>query len=118
MVGSSQIDHDIASGAFLHMIPTTFNPSEESHNLDLALTGPETERKPSDANVDEVGFSREERLENLKNQYIAEIARNQRGIVCDPFTDWRIVRLNRKEPVKREPRLGESANFRTLAKRQ
>ena len=67
MVGSSQIDHDIASGTFLHIIPIVFDaPPEVILDVGGSHSG---KRKATDANVDEIGLTYTQYIIQLKSQY-------------------------------------------------
>ena len=73
MVGSSQINHYVASGMFLHIVPI---PIVDAGDLDDSSNPPSTsqnvekgKRKAEEANIDEVGLSPAQRIEDLKSRY-------------------------------------------------
>ena len=67
MVGSSQIDRDIASGTFLHIVPIIFDADPG-----VAVSADESDSgkcKADNANVDEIGLTNVQRIAQLKSQY-------------------------------------------------
>lgn len=73
MVGSSQVDHDVASGSFLHIVPIpAFRELEDTNGDDKEATvGKKIGKRKSDmAGMDQVGLSEAQRIKNLKSHYI------------------------------------------------
>ena len=70
-MGSSQIDHDVALGTFLHIIPIISDavPGVLGRYV-RADQSDRGERKLNAANVDEIGLSNSQRVAQLKSQYI------------------------------------------------
>jgi hypothetical protein len=73
MVGSSQIDHDIASGRFLHIVPIPASRKLKDMDDDdeATATGESTvDRKSILAGMNEFGLSEAQRISTLKSHYI------------------------------------------------
>ena len=66
MVGSSQIDHDVASCTFLHIIPISSNAVPGALNINKSDN---SIRKVDNANVDEIGLTMAQRIARLKSYY-------------------------------------------------
>src|SRR5437667_2798923 len=64
MVGSSQVDHDVASGSFLHIVPIPASRGLEDTN------GNGRKRTSDLAGMDEFGLSEPQRISILKSHYI------------------------------------------------
>ena len=73
MVGSSQVDHDVASGSFLHIVPIPASRElEDTNGSGEAITASENilKRKSDLAGMDEFGLSEAQRISILKSNYI------------------------------------------------
>jgi hypothetical protein len=72
MVGSSQLDHEVASGSFLHIVPIGEAIDYENSSGRDSTSVSETrigKRKAGDTDVDDIGLSRAERIIALKCRY-------------------------------------------------
>ena len=71
MVGSSQVDHDIASGCFLHIVPIPASHELEDTNGNGEADSENIRKRKSDlAGVNDYGLSEAQRISILKSHYI------------------------------------------------